>query len=278
MLRKCQLLELKIASEIVRICEKYDIKYFLVAGTLLGAVRHSGFIPWDDDMDIGMTRNEYNRFLSVAPKELKKEFFLQTWDSDRMYGLSFAKIRLNDTKFIEETAKRVKAHCGIFVDIFPLDNLSDDNKQAKRQIKKFYWYKHLLQNKCGYSYRDKKGFIKRTKILVVRIISLFCSRENIKRKMLKCMTMYNNTNTKRVITFGGASLPERETLKRKWVDELSYIYFEGKRFLSLKYADEYLTHFYGDYMTPPPEEKRQIGHGITKIDLGRYEYEVVENE
>ena len=99
-LRLCQLRQLSIAKEIQRICKKHKIIFFLNAGTLLGAVRHQGFIPWDDDLDVGMLRSEYDRFIDIASKELDEAYFLQTWDSDPKYPMPFAKIRLNGTKYI----------------------------------------------------------------------------------------------------------------------------------------------------------------------------------
>ena len=120
-LRKVQLLQLKIAKEIKRICDKNNIDYILDSGTLLGAVRHKGFIPWDDDMDIAMTREEYNRFIDVAKIELGEEYFLQTWDTDNNYPMPFAKVRLNDTRYIENVFENANMHQGIYVDIFPYD-------------------------------------------------------------------------------------------------------------------------------------------------------------
>ena len=102
-LQKMHRLHLVLADEVKRICEKHSIEYFMLAGTLLGAIRHKGFIPWDDDMDFGMTRNNFEKFLLVAEKELDaKKFYLQTDRKDRFYTFNFAKLRLNGTKVIEE--------------------------------------------------------------------------------------------------------------------------------------------------------------------------------
>ena len=104
------------------ICRKENISYSLHGGTLLGAVRENGFIPWDDDMDIGMLRADYEKFLNVAKEKLNKKYFLQTWDTDEKFALPFAKIRLNGTKYIEHNSKNVDIHNGIYIDIFPYDN------------------------------------------------------------------------------------------------------------------------------------------------------------
>ena len=118
--KKLQQLILLIAKEIARICDKYNIDYYLDGGSMLGAVRHKGFIPWDDDFDIAMKRSDFERFLQVCEKELdKNKYFLQTEWSEKNYCFSFAKVQLIGTHFIEEFSKDADVKHGIFADIFP---------------------------------------------------------------------------------------------------------------------------------------------------------------
>src|SRR5690554_5979187 len=143
-LAKVHKVQLEIANEVKRICEKNNIKYFMIAGTLLGAVRHRGFIPWDDDLDIGMLRNDYKRFIELAAKELNDTYYLETWYTSSGYGMPFAKIRKNDTRYIEKSSKDVKCHPGIFIDIFPFDNVP--NNKVLRLINEYWlkFYQYLI--------------------------------------------------------------------------------------------------------------------------------------
>ena len=118
---------LYIYHEIARICYKYRLTYFVVGGTLLGAVVHKGYIPWDDDLDIAMPREDYDVFINVCSKELDERFYLHHTSTDPDYWLPFAKVRLNSTVFLEEKRKNVKSHAGIYVDIFPFDYASSMN-------------------------------------------------------------------------------------------------------------------------------------------------------
>jgi len=271
-LRKCQLLQLKISKEITRICEENGIEYLFIAGTLLGAIRHKGFIPWDDDMDIGMSRENYNKFINIAKERLGEEYLLQTWDSEEEFASPFAKVRLLGTEFVEKNTGSANINCGIFVDVFPFDNIPDNPFQAKLQKLSTSFYKHLLLNKCKYDYVDhndkKKIFLARAFALLSKAYSF----DFIHTHYLKAMTKYNSNKTKNVIAFGGASSYSRETLKREWIEELSPQLFENEYFLCPKDYDAYLSHFYGDYMTPPPENIRYQGHGILKVSFGKYEH------
>ena len=109
-LRKVHMVEKEILDEVVRVCDKNNISYFLMAGTLLGAVRHKGFIPWDDDIDVGMTYDNFKRFIEIAPRELNDKYFLQTWKNDNEYPFAAAKVRKKGTLFAEVAAKNTKYH------------------------------------------------------------------------------------------------------------------------------------------------------------------------
>ena len=131
-LRTLQLIELKILLEIKRVCETNNIKYFLIGGTLLGAVRHNGFIPWDDDIDIGMMRDEYKRFLEVFPLSKGDEYTLETTETDSGHAYLYGKVRLSGTTFQEERNKNVLENQGIWVDVFPFDNIP--NSRVKQSV------------------------------------------------------------------------------------------------------------------------------------------------
>lgn len=118
---------LEIYQEISQICDRHNLTYFVVGGTLLGAEIHKGYIPWDDDLDIAMPREDYDKFIDVYSKELGERFYLHHTKTDQDYWLPFAKVRLNHTVFLEEKRKNVKAHAGIYVDIFPFDYASKKN-------------------------------------------------------------------------------------------------------------------------------------------------------
>ena len=126
-LRKLQLIELDLLLELDRICRKYDIKYVISSGTLLGAVRHGGFIPWDDDLDTYMLRAEYEKFCKICEKELdQKRFFLQNDKTDKEYRWGYAKLRRKGTQYIRDGQEAIKCFSGVSIDIFVLDNVPDN--------------------------------------------------------------------------------------------------------------------------------------------------------
>lgn len=265
-LHNCQLI---IAREIKRICDKHNIRYFIIAGTLLGAVRHGGFIPWDDDMDVGMLREDYEKFLKVAKTELGEEFFLQTPETDKNYGLPFAKILLNGTVLVEATAGS-SAKKGVFVDVFPFDVAPENEADRENHNKKTYLYKRLLLAKLNYNVCAKNDYVKRAIYFVLKIMSAFYSHDKLVKKLESEITRYNNSKTEDIVNIGGAYGYKKETIKADWVRDTVEIPFEDMTISAPVDYIKYLETFYGDYMTPPPEDKRYNRHSVTELDFGKY--------
>ena len=202
-LRKVQLVQLEIALEIKRICEEHNIKYFLDSGTLLGAIRHKGFIPWDDDLDIGMEREEYNKFLKVIPDSLGDKFEMQSWENDDHYGHPFIKIRKKNTKYVEMVCPHQKIQ-GIFVDVFPYDIFPEDKDQQRKQGRKIEILKRFLYTKSHYkNWVDSKNFKQKlTRRLIYvpfQILSVFISS-------CVCSKRLNISLSDTIISIGGYSL------------------------------------------------------------------------
>lgn len=262
--QKLQQLILLIAKEIARICDKYDIDYYLDGGSMLGAVRHKGFIPWDDDFDIAMKRSDFERFLQVCEKELdKNKYFLQTEWSEKNYCFSFAKLQLRGTHFIEEFSKDADVKHGIFADIFPFDNLPDGFWKRKWLL----WKNHILKNmiwvKCGYgAVKQRKSF----RYKIFKIISIPFSIETIKRKRYTIITKSNVRQTEMCFT---SDYPQ-EIIRNSWLNAPVYYKFESERFKGIQQYDDYLTVLYGDYMKLP-DEKDRVAHSKYDIDFGPYE-------
>lgn len=263
-LRRVQLTQLEIAKEIKRVCEKNGIEYWLDSGTLLGAVRHKGFIPWDDDLDIGMKREDYEKFKKVAINDLSSKYYFQDWLTDKNYGLPFAKVRKKNTLYIENKGQNSKAACGIYVDIFPYDNYGNDSIHQGKPIKII---KLLIQNKAKIQvWRENEGinYKKFFQHLPFVIASKFCNRSKLISKHDKLATMYNN-ETCEYLFIQGISNYGKWTIPVSAFDEMIDMEFEDTVFKVPKGYDLYLTHGYGDYMQLPPEDKRENRHQIIKV-------------
>lgn len=260
-------LQMKILLEIRRICNKHNIQYFLDAGTMLGAVRHKGYIPWDDDIDVGMIKSEYETFLKVAQKELKDEFFIHNQYTDPEYGLVFTKIRLKGTKFIENKGNPNSQHQEIFVDIFPYYFISDDEYIRRIEAFRMKMLAQMLLIKSGiYVWRGEK-MLKAAKFLPFRILCLLYSKKQLYSKI---NDLYNkHKNTKRICMQDGVNY-NRLYFDKQILSVLTDTVFEGEIFKIPKEYDLFLHTAYGDYMTLPPETER-ITHQILLLDVGKYE-------
>src|SRR5699024_2273587 len=149
-LRKLQKEQMILLKEFDRICRKHNIAYYLHAGTLLGAVRHGGFIPWDDDIDLSMFRNDYNKLKSIMEKEIDmKKFFFQNQETDQHYNWVFERLRLNNTVYKRVGQEHLKCHNGIFIDIFPLDNISENKFKQFFTINICKFFKKVLWSSVG---------------------------------------------------------------------------------------------------------------------------------
>lgn len=267
-LDKLHSLQLLIADELKRICEKYEIKYFMVAGTLLGAVRHKGFIPWDDDMDFGMLRCDYEYFLTVCEKELDtKRFLLQTDKHDTYYAFNFAKLQLKGTSVVESFSKDVDVTQGIYIDIFPIDSVPDNLRIKRRQFFNFWFFRNILLVKCGYGNDERK---KKFSYRAARFLSIFFSIEKLKKLKYSIITKYKNETTFYVVTSDGNYGLDKETLHAEWLKDICDYIFEDRVYPGISDYESYLGYFYGNYMELPPVEKRNH-HDRLEIDFGKYE-------
>lgn len=270
-LRKVQFVQLEIAAEIKRICDKHNINYFLDSGTLIGAVRHKGFIPWDDDMDIGMLRKDYDRFISIARDELDEKYFLHNWDTDDSYPLPFSKIRKNGTVYQEATSEDSYVHNGIFVDILPYDEMpSDPAEQKKVKSDLFFWCRafYCKDGLKPWKHHTRKlyRFLSMCRYMPFAAASCFIKRDKIKAKCIEIMRRYEGQDTGFVYKQWG-DMAGYAFVPSKCFSGFEETPFEDRSFKIPKDYDEILTLQYGDYMQLPPESERENRHQVLKIEF-----------
>lgn len=267
-LKHIQQCELMIAKELKRICEKHDINYIMGYGTLLGAIRHKGFIPWDDDMDFAFLREEYDRLIEVCKTELDDKFFLQTWDTDPEYPHPYGKILLKNTYVEEYFSKNTKSIKGIFIDLFPLDLIPDDTDKQKKFIKNDFFFRRSLWMKKGHGKLILKQNLKqKLKYIFSRCLFALFPYNYLKPKYKNMLIQYNNEDNSLVYDF---AVKHNDYYSRALLDNVTYYDFEDTQFPAPCKYDEYLTKLYGDYMKLPPVEERGKQHTLINYDFGKY--------
>ncbi len=268
-LRKVQLIELKMLLKIDKICKRHNVKYRICGGTLLGAVRHKGFIPWDDDVDIDMMRNDYNKFLKIADKELSKEYFIQNYETDSVcLNASFTKIRKNGTLLESEGQRHLDRHKGICIDIFPIDIVPESLIMRKIHKNILIFLQKLVAIKLKFNYYNK-NFFKKNITIILSLLLRGTSIRFIGKTMEKLRTMFNNSESQLIANTYNGTVYEKWTFNKEVYGEPVLLEFEKYKFPAPERWEEVLTQFYGDYMTLPPEDERwNYQHKIIKLDFG----------
>lgn len=258
-LRKIQMVQLELLQEVDRICRKCNIHYNIIAGTMLGAVRHGGYIPWDDDADVALLRDEYEKFRKACETELDtSKFYFQDHRNTQGYRWGYGKLRRKNTLFLREYQEHMPYEQGIFIDIFPLDSVPDN--YILRTLKNFecFCVRKILWSEVG-KIADKSVLKRSWFNLLSRIPEkwVFNYYHGIVRKAHR-----KETKWVRILAF---PTPNKEWgYLRKWYIESADTVFEGVVFQGIKEYDEYLSFKFGNYMELPPEEKRKV-HPVSEL-------------
>ena len=273
-IKKMKNIQLELLNEVDKICTKNNIKYQLFAGTLLGAVRHKGFIPWDDDIDICMKREDYEKFIVVANKELTDEYFLDYPKNDNG-AYAYAKLRHKNTEMIEEYTKNIKINHGIFIDIFQMDKVFPNTIRGKLHMRKLNKLHNVRAAKIN-SYH--KNFIKR---FIKKIYNLIYRKpyNYYVKKIDQVASKYKNSNSEYVAHLTCMRMKKNYSGFIYNIEDFEnpiYLEFEGRKYPTPRRYHELLTMEYGDYMTPPPIDKRKAHHGVLKISFEDESYDIYE--
>lgn len=260
-LRQVQKVELEIMDVIHRVCVEHNFKYSLAYGTLIGAVRHGGFIPWDDDIDICMPREDYEKFIEIWPKYGFTEYILQNTETDEDFTQNFTKIRKNNTTFLQPKEEELQYHKGIFVDIFPGEKVPDSN--LKRKIQFVNVAVNLLYSRKFGSGRNNKIMAFAEKLLLAIPKSKYKKYRN---KAQKQMTKYNGDKSLAYV-FPSTMNAARNYYPADIFENLTLINFEGKQYYAYQDYDKCLRIEYGNYMELPPKEERVWKHTPIIIDF-----------
>lgn len=254
---------LSIMLEFDTVCRRNDIKYFLGGGTLLGAIRHGGFIPWDDDVDLMMTRENYDKLCSLPQEEFEPHLFLQTFRTDSFYHGDMAKIRLNGTKYVTEFSSRFpEMHQGIFIDIFAHDVTASSRLGQRLHIFLTALCRSMVFHKWDQSPMQDYG----KHSLICKMATFFVS--------LVPMVFLENLRERTLLLFAGSRSGmlydgigmhlKHGAFPAEWLTESSLVDFDGHLFPVPREYDKYLTFSYGEYMKVPQadERKQHILHEI----------------
>ncbi len=256
-------------AEIIRVCEVLDIPYFIQGGTAIGALYNKGIVPWDDDIDVGMTRENYERFLREAPAHLSSDYFLECFATENNTPFYFSKVRRNNTLFVEEIWRNMDIHHGIFVDVFPFDRIPDNPllERLHRFAVKF-WVNCFIGKaiwiwghcgKCEIDAPLPKSWIS---CAAIRAIVSVMSREALYRKMNRVMGRYNGCNTSRVNI---ARMP-KDQIARADIENPVEMEFGGMMVKAPRNIEVYLRHHYPNLRPVLPEEE-QINHAPYKLSF-----------
>lgn len=257
LLRKLQLAELDILVDFDAFCRKHNLRYYVVGGTLIGAVRHKGFIPWDDDIDVSMPREDFDKMMKSLPKELSDKYFLQNQKTEKGCYFYYAKLRKNGTYFGESKFEHTALHKGIFIDIFPLDYIYDNSFLQKLTFKTFTCLGLLVCSKKKTSETLYNNSKIRT-ILFFKFLQAILPCKFLlwfRRMVGKCAHKLSKKNLR--CSLNGFHGYPMEIAPDKWWGEGVDIEFEGHSFRAPSEYHKLLTHMFGDYMELPPVNKRK---------------------
>ena len=267
-LKKLQQLQFKILKEVKRVCDKNGIKYILYAGTLLGAMRHNGFIPWDDDIDIAMTLVEFQKFERIANSELSKEFFFQTVNTDdECKSYYCGRVRLEGTHFISNSLPNSWRHNGIFIDVLPLMKVSEN--RLKQKIF-FYWFQiaiRILWIRNGYRPHPENRLYRLAMNVSYRVFRIVPS-SYLERKLSQYHKKYLHLKKYKYIDLLSSN-SKQCIIEPKTLENLSSHIFIDTEFLIPEDSNSFLTSYYGNWRTLPPLEQ-QKPHHVINIDFGSY--------
>ncbi len=264
-LKRIQSIQLEMFKEVVRICNKHNLTYFIDGGTLLGAVRHKGFIPWDDDIDLSMPREDYEKFLKIAPSEINNKFRVRHFTTDDTYKGYFISIASKEYKVTVKKTIPLETFVGI--DVMALDGIPD--KKISFAIYKFkvLWYRMLVMFINVEHLRIiKRSFLEKILIGFAKIthIGKLLKLKKIRTKQEKLMKSNKYERCNKVGCVMDA-YGFREIYPKEWYGKGSKAVFEGDEYSAPEKQHECLKHIYGDYMQLPPLEKR-VGNHILKIE------------
>lgn len=254
--------EFEMLSLFVSICKELNLKYFLVCGTALGAVKYNGFIPWDDDVDVALPREDYEIFCQKAGQMLPKGFFLQTYKTDKNYPCIFAKIRNSNTAYFEKQIAHLPINHGVYIDVFPLDGYPKDKKlQRKLEIKKVYYdllVSSVRKSDCSF----------KVKILrkIFRLFGVHKRTAKILARFEKIISEYPTKNAEIWCNHGNW----QKSLEYAPIEQYgngTVMNFEGLEVMVPEKYDEYLTQKYGDWRADLPEEEKIGHHFYSVMDL-----------
>lgn len=248
------------------VCEALDIKYYVMGGTMLGAVRHQGFIPWDDDIDVGLMRVDYEKFLKNAQTFLPEYYVVQSYRTEPEYPMGISKIRDSRTTFMESQLNRLKINHGVYIDVFPLDYYPEARCRQRILDLKLGALKYRIR--LG---KNMNGLHNKIAECAAQVFGkLLCLKyPNVVDAVAARDTMIASIPKSNLIANYYGAWGKKEIVPTKWYGDGTELCFEGVMVRAPKEYKKWLKHVYGNYMQLPPEEKRGNHHHLSIIDLDK---------